>query len=100
VVAAGAVSALSPPWASARAQVPGASVQQSQRHPMQCRYIMPSLPVDSIPIHAAENVDPSDQATFPRHLTLEAIFFRGRVGLSARLSEVDGSSGGRLPREN
>jgi hypothetical protein len=54
---------------------------------------MPSLPVDSIPIHAAENLDPSDQATFPRHLTLEGLFFRGRVGLSAGASELDGSSG-------
>jgi hypothetical protein len=88
------------PWASARAQVPGASVQQSQRHPMQCHYIMPSLPADSIPIHAAENLDPSDQATFLRHLTLEVFSFRAGSDYPPGVSEMDGSSGGRLSREN
>jgi hypothetical protein len=76
-VVAAAKAVLAPkPWASARAQVPGASVEQSQRHPMQCHYMIPSLPAGSIPIHAAEKIDPSDQATFPRHLTLE-VFLSG-----------------------
>ena len=95
----GAKAMLAPkPWASARAQVPGASVEQSQRHPMQCHYMIPSLPADLSLSTLQKNLIQDQGLSLVTSRWRS--FFRDRVGLSAGVSEMDGSSGGRLSREN
>jgi hypothetical protein len=59
---------------------------------------MADLPVDTISIHAAENLNLSDQAT-SLVTSRWGLFFQGGAGLSADVFELDGSSGGRLSRQ-